>query len=216
MACAANSWDNMLQYHNRNTYPIRFKIGDYVLYKNNAPSNKWDPKFFGPWKIIDQISPVVFELALNGHRFSAHATQLKLYKGTLIAEESEEQMADPIEAGPPDTTDIWVDNSRAMPDGHETLPPEEDIPEPTYLQGPETPARQRGPWSAIKQKVVNFRKEADASARRLVVQLQPLRTEQIESPHRDQAIRHSPLSHDPPPELRRSTRPSKPVERLNL
>jgi hypothetical protein len=222
--------DAMLRYHNKNTFPIKFKIGDYVLYKNNAPNNKWDPKFFGPWKIIDQISPVVFELAMEGRRFSAHATQLKLYKGTIRTPEVEEEREQLTEGeAEPNATEVWVDSATTPDNSPRPVSFNDDGSiehgtSPTHIQGPDTPPHRSGPWSTIKQKMVNFRKEADQSARRLVVQLQPLPPAVVASGgyHRNSLeaevlsqatpVRSSVL----PPTLRRSTRNAKPVQRLNL
>jgi hypothetical protein len=75
---------------NRFTRYTPFQIGDYVFYKNHNPKTKWDPKFTGPWKIVDQISHVVFELDLDGKRFTAHFAHLKPYKPPM-AEEQEQQ-----------------------------------------------------------------------------------------------------------------------------
>jgi transposase InsO family protein len=83
--------DRQLDRRNRFAHNVPFKIGDYVFYKNHNPRTKWDAKFTGPWKIIDQISHVVFELDLDGKRFTAHAAHLKPYKPP-ITEENELQL----------------------------------------------------------------------------------------------------------------------------
>jgi hypothetical protein len=69
---------------NRHKHKIPFQVGDFVFYKNHNARTKWDPKFTGPWRIIDKISPVVFELDLEGKRFSAHAAHLKPYKAPQV------------------------------------------------------------------------------------------------------------------------------------
>jgi transposase InsO family protein len=87
----AKAQDKSVQYANRHAHVVPFKIGDYVLYKNHNKETKFDAKYTGPWKIIDQISPVVFELDLGGVRFSAHAKTLKPYKGEIPEEMSAEK-----------------------------------------------------------------------------------------------------------------------------
>jgi hypothetical protein len=78
----AKARNTSLQHRNAHAHRIPYKIGDYVLYKNNR-AKKWDEKYFGPWKIISQISPVVYELNINNERFTAHAAYLKPYKGQV-------------------------------------------------------------------------------------------------------------------------------------
>ncbi len=82
--------NQQLSRKNRFARYVPFQVGDHVFYKNHNPRTKWDPKFTGPWRIIDQISPVVFELDLDGKRFTAHAAHLKLYKEP-VADEVKEQ-----------------------------------------------------------------------------------------------------------------------------
>ncbi len=80
--------DRMLALKNKHAHKIRLQIGDQVLYKNHVPKTKFDPKFKGPWRIVNIISPVVFELEKEGRRFSAHASYLKLYKPAINTSEN--------------------------------------------------------------------------------------------------------------------------------
>jgi transposase InsO family protein len=70
--------------YNKHARAVNFKIGDWVLHYNHGAKTKWDPAYTGPWKIIQKISPVVFELDKEGHRKSVHATYLKPYKHPLM------------------------------------------------------------------------------------------------------------------------------------
>lgn len=65
---------------NKHAHGIHYQKGDLVMYKNHTARTKWDPKFTGPWEVIDIISPVVYELDMDGVRFSAHAAYLKPYR----------------------------------------------------------------------------------------------------------------------------------------
>jgi hypothetical protein len=78
--------DRAVERHNKFAQPIPFRVGDYVMYKNHTPKTKFDPKFTGPWKITDQISTTVFELAMGKYRFTAHAVYLKPYHGVVVEE----------------------------------------------------------------------------------------------------------------------------------
>jgi hypothetical protein len=163
------SQDAMLRHHNKNTYPIKFKVGDYVLYKNNAPKTKWDPKFYGPWKIIDRISPVVFELALNGYRFLAHAAKLKLYKGNVPAETEEIITSQDNEDDPQDTnvTEVWV-----QPRGGPYRPARNSA----NITGAPTIPSNSGPGQWIRDRITNFRRSFDSAARESVItETPPLR-----------------------------------------
>ncbi len=77
---------------NKFKHRIPFKIGDLVFYRNHNARTKWDPKFTGPWRIVDQISNVVFELDLDGRRFSAHAAHLKPYKQDIVESSPKKEM----------------------------------------------------------------------------------------------------------------------------
>jgi transposase InsO family protein len=79
----ARSQDTVLDRRNAHAHRIPFKIGDWVLMKNQRPKTKWDPKFLGPWQVSDVVSPVVFELDIDGNKYTAHATYLKAYHGTV-------------------------------------------------------------------------------------------------------------------------------------
>jgi hypothetical protein len=70
----------MLALKNKHARKIHLRIGDLVLYKNHVPKTKFDAKFKGPWRVVNIISPVVYELDKDGHRFSAHVSYLKLYR----------------------------------------------------------------------------------------------------------------------------------------
>jgi hypothetical protein len=126
-------------------------VGDYVLYKNNVPKTKWDPKFYGPWRIIDQISPVVFELALNGYRFSAHAAKLKLYKGSVSSEEIEEVEPDMHDR---DSQGTWI--QPALETSQEV-----GTDEPSYIPGPS----RSGPAQWVRDRLTYFRRSFDPAAR---------------------------------------------------
>lgn len=81
------------------------------MYKNHTPKTKFDPKFTGPWKITDQISATVFELAMGKYRFTAHAVYLKPYHGVVIEEpEFSEGNAIDEEILHP----AWEDNGQAI------------------------------------------------------------------------------------------------------
>ena len=77
-----------LRHFNKHCHKVNIQVGDYVYYKNHAGKNKkFTPKYTGPWKVLEQISPVVFEIELDGYRFSAHASYLKKYRGDQIPRE---------------------------------------------------------------------------------------------------------------------------------
>jgi hypothetical protein len=146
-----------------------------------------------------------------------------LYKGIVRAPEAEEEKEDEIEQKEiePNTTEVWVADAGEDPYRRPSSPYNEESTSdqgPTYIQGQAVTPRRSGTWGAIKQKMINFRKEADQSARRLVVQLRPLGAEQLGTPNitprsqEEEVLNHPAL----PRELRRSTRNSKPVKRLNL
>jgi transposase InsO family protein len=96
---------------NAHSHAIPFRVGDWVLYKNHNPRHKWDQKYLGPWKIVDQINPVVFEIDIRGQRFSAHAAHLKPYEGDT--ENLNTQSDSQISSGPsmPPITEIEEEDS---------------------------------------------------------------------------------------------------------
>jgi hypothetical protein len=69
--------------HNRYAHQMKYKVGDKVWYKNtriNQPGKgKWKPKWGGPYPIVRVISPVAYELGIDGRRYMAHAMQIKPY-----------------------------------------------------------------------------------------------------------------------------------------
>jgi hypothetical protein len=75
--------EKWLTRENEHKKNMEFQMGDYVLYKNHNKKTKWDVSYLGPYKIIGKVNPVVYELNLNGYRFSAHVTYLKPYKWTV-------------------------------------------------------------------------------------------------------------------------------------
>jgi hypothetical protein len=79
----AQAQERTIRISNAHSHKIPFKIGDYVLYKNHNTETKWDEAFLGPWKIVGQRNPVTFELDIDGARYVAHATYLKLFKGPI-------------------------------------------------------------------------------------------------------------------------------------
>jgi hypothetical protein len=149
--------ERAIEHKNKNAHKIPFTKGDYVLYKNNNPKTKWDEKYYGPWKIIDQISPVIFELEMEGCRFSAHAAQLKLYKGFKPVSNDEP---------PPDESDedeiIIYSPERAILQANEE--PTEDEADLTIVatpgEAPRTPEgrKRTSLLKDVKVKLVNFRK----------------------------------------------------------
>lgn len=82
------SQTRQLERHNRHAHKIPFKIGDLVLQRNHRAKGKWDPRYLGPWRIVDQLSPVVFELDKNGYRVSVHAAHLKAYQESTRDQET--------------------------------------------------------------------------------------------------------------------------------
>jgi transposase InsO family protein len=78
---AINRWQEMiLKQRNKFAHEMKFAVGDTVLYKNHLPKTKFDNKFKGPWKITRVMSPVLYELELDGRKFVAHAKYMKPYK----------------------------------------------------------------------------------------------------------------------------------------
>ncbi len=71
---------------NRHSHEIPFKIGDWVMVKNNNPKTKWDQKFAGPYEIVDQFSPVTFDIEFEEGRKAIHAVYLKPYYGPIPPE----------------------------------------------------------------------------------------------------------------------------------
>ena len=67
--------------HNRYAHEMKYRVGDLVLYKNMNPKTKYDQKYIGPWPIVRVISPVSYELGIEGKRHTVHATQIKAYRG---------------------------------------------------------------------------------------------------------------------------------------
>jgi hypothetical protein len=164
----ATAQEKMVQYQNRHTHAIRFKIGDYVLYQNHNKKTKWDPKFLGPWKITDIISPVVYELDLDGYRFTAHATYLKPYKGHPHALDTPAPADNRLEIEIAlDTTDPTTSTPRghnAPTPGRHTTPTSTDM---DTSCGNKLPRSSR--WRQRAQKIFRFRSD-DTEAR---ARLQP-------------------------------------------
>lgn len=119
-----NAQNRSLKIHNKHARPIPFQAGDFVLYKNFNPRHKWDRKFLGPFRIMERLSPVVFELEVSGKRFSAHATQLKAFR----AAPPQASLNLPTTSNSDSENDSDSDSDS---DGNEAL----WIPSPAYLDG---------------------------------------------------------------------------------
>jgi hypothetical protein len=144
----ARAQDTVVIRKNAHAHRVPFKIGDWVLRKNQNPKTKWDPKFLGPWRVTDVISPVVFEIDMDGKPYTVHATYLKAYNGT------------------PPTDGVTQQETSDQDDAEENEEPEEDQqdygfwPEPQYEEGSydqpvTTPLRQSLiPWAPQEPSLV--------------------------------------------------------------
>jgi transposase InsO family protein len=74
------SQENAITLRNRHSHKIPFEKGDWVLLKNHVPKTKWDEKYRGPWQIADVLSPVIFDIDIDGQRRAVHAAHLKPFK----------------------------------------------------------------------------------------------------------------------------------------
>jgi hypothetical protein len=72
-----------LQRCNEWSHRIPFEVGQFVWRKLFRPMHKWDVKFEGPFEIVGQISPVVYQLNEWGKITTIHASYLKRYTGPL-------------------------------------------------------------------------------------------------------------------------------------
>lgn len=119
---------NIAQY-NKHTHKIPFKVGDKVLYKVHT-AHKWDKKFSGPWVITKQVSPVTFQLNINGEPYSAHAKYLKLYRERAVEGAPEQEKEEVIvensteSEDDEDNRDIILHN---LPPSDEIGHPDEDV-----------------------------------------------------------------------------------------
>jgi hypothetical protein len=210
----AKARNTSIQHHNTHSHKIPYKVGDYVLYKNNR-AKKWDEKYFGPWKIIRQISPVVFELHIDGERFTAHAAYLKPYRGTIVNPPTTVNLDDddPGEDACIDATSRFIQGTRIEDPvgdslGLETLfnSPDPDTTVQPYVRrdNSSTP-----PITTVRQaihnmrRMINFRKPAPQSRKVMSPHLQPqLRLHRVP----DQT---GPMSHTiPAAQARAVTQPS--------
>jgi hypothetical protein len=232
--------DSMIRYQNRSARPVPFKVGDYVWYKNNNPSSKWEARFYGPWRIVDQLSPVLFDLDLEGHRFIAHATQLKIYKGPL--NDSSLPSREPNLLREEEGEDIEEEGIWFQPFNEEAGPrftPPINVASPELHETPTAPVR-GGVW---RKPLTYFRKAFDRGARQLTRSVNlPIRSPVVPvlmpeetllrmarnpfpAPAASTADQSDEAAHSPPPSsqqidlstpLRRSERERKAVQRLNL
>jgi hypothetical protein len=110
-------------HRNRHAHQIPFKEGDWVLLKNNHPKTKWDPKFSGPWRIDEQISPVVFDIEMDNGKVAVHAAHLKPYFGKVPPDEPDEfapNTATPEEEN--ESANYWIPPARDEAQNNDTPP----------------------------------------------------------------------------------------------
>ncbi len=155
------SQDRVVDRHNRYAHDIPFQVGDHVMYKNHRQKTKFDPKYTGPWKIIAQISPTVFELAMGKYRFSAHAVYLKPYHGTVLTEPEEELVEEQQEEVLHPVFDE-DDQPVEAPDLRASTPPMEPDPQ-DELYGPQ----------ARSERFMKFKKSFKKKIYRTIPQIRP-------------------------------------------
>ena len=71
--------ERALKHQNAHAHRIPFHVDDLVLLRNHHPRDRWDQKYLGPWKVVNRLSPVVFDIEKDGRRKLVHAAHLKLY-----------------------------------------------------------------------------------------------------------------------------------------
>jgi hypothetical protein len=190
----AKARNTSIHQHNSHSHKIPYKIGDYVLYKNNR-AKKWDEKYFGPWKIISQISPVVFELNIDNERFTAHAAYLKPYKGS-VQPTTGDIVDEELDPETPEETIRFVQHDADNNDSDEAQDEQNRFTNPfaspsltTPARGDDGPARQ-----AIRnlRRMINFRRPQRAIVPNMQPQvrlqrlaLQPTTTPDNNEPTRD-------------------------------
>jgi hypothetical protein len=64
--------------YNKGRKNVEYEIGDKILLKNDT-KNKLEPKFSGPYEIIDKISSTVYIIQLPDRKFLTHIGLLKKY-----------------------------------------------------------------------------------------------------------------------------------------
>jgi transposase InsO family protein len=115
---------------NKNSHRIPFQKGDWVMYRNHVPKTKWDPKYLGPYLIIEQLSPVVFDLQVGEGKMAVNAVHLKPYYGEIPPPEPQSTEVPTITPEEEEEGDnYWIKTALPSNQAQGSLSPQSDLTE---------------------------------------------------------------------------------------